>query len=258
MISEIATCVEMLPEHLRECFRSTSSKIRASALRMTHTANASHIGSCLSMADILAVLYSPQHGVLNVDPEFPAWPDRDRFIISKGHGAAGLYAALVERGFFPKSWLDTYCEDGTRLSGHVSHIGVPGVELSTGSLGHGLSVACGMACAAKADRRPSRVVCLLSDGECNEGSIWESVLFAPFHREKWRAFNWSVKEVDGHDHIELYNALKSSPWQPARPSVVIAHTVKGKGVSFMENTLAWHYKSVSPDQLSQALAEVGG
>ena len=287
MITEIATPPQAITENLRASFQTTAAKIRASALRMTHKVNASHIGSCLSMADILAVLYSAEHGLLNVFPEIPAWPDRDRFVLSKGHGAAGLYAALAERGFIPKSWLDTYCEDGTLLSGHVNHFGVPGVELSTGSLGHGLSVACGMACAAKSDRRPSRVICLLSDGECDEGSVWESVLFAPFHRldnllvivdhnkiqsfgsveevldlhpfnDKWRAFNWSVKEVDGHDHMEVYNAVKSAPWQTGRPSVVIAHTVKGKGVSFMENTLAWHYKSVSAEQLVQALAEVGG
>jgi transketolase len=260
-----------------------ATRIRAHALRMVHQANASHIGTCLSMADVLAVLYA---NVLRVDPRNPQWPDRDRFILSKGHGAAGLYAVLAERGFFPREWLATYCADGTRLAGHASHYGVPGVEISTGSLGHGLSVGCGMALASKADRRDSRVFVLLSDGECDEGSIWEAVLFAPHHKldnlvvvvdfnkiqsfgsvkevldldpfaDKWRAFGWSVREVDGHDHREIVGALSSTPFTQAKPSVVIAHTIKGKGVSFMQGQLAWHYKSPNAEQLARALAELG-
>jgi transketolase len=260
-----------------------ASRIRAQALRMVHRAQASHIGTCFSMADILAVLYG---AVLRVDPARPDEPDRDRFVLSKGHGAAGLYAALAECGFFPVEWLDSYCRDGTRLAGHVSHHGVPGVEFSTGSLGHGLSPACGMALAGKRERRPYRVFTLLSDGECDEGSIWEAALFAPHHRldnlsvivdfnkiqsfgsvkevldldpfaDKWRAFGWAVREVDGHDCAALLEAFTSLPWEEGKPSVLIAHTVKGKGVAFMENQLAWHYKSPDDGQLQAALGELG-
>lgn len=266
-------------------YTATACAIRKLALQMTHRAKASHIGSCLSMTDLLAVLYDRQYGVLRLDAARPDWEERDRFLLSKGHAAAALYAALVQRGFFEEALLSTYCEDGTRLSGHISHHGVPGIELSTGSLGHALSVACGMACAGKADERSNRVVCLLSDGECNEGSIWEAILFAPHHRldnltvivdynkiqsfgtveavldlhplaDKWRAFKWAVREIDGHNTQQIYEALSTTPWEPGRPSIVIAHTVKGKGVGFMEDQLAWHYKSVSKEQLDQALEEV--
>lgn len=256
--------------------------IRASALRMVHAANASHIGTCLSAADLLAVLYG---GVLRVDPSRPDWPERDRFILSKGHGGAVVYAALAERGFFPADWLGTYCRDGSKLGGHIMHKGVPGVEVSTGSLGHGLPIGCGMALAARRGGRPERVFVMLSDGELDEGSNWEAVLFAPQHRldnlvavvdynkiqsfgsvsevldldplaDKWRAFRWAVREVDGHDHGEIADALNGVPFEPGRPSVVIAHTVKGKGVSFMEGQLAWHYKSPDAEQLARALAEL--
>ena len=263
--------------------RALATRIRRSVLRMTHKANASHVGTVFSMADVLAVLYG---GILRVDPQRPDWPDRDRFILSKGHGGAGVYAALAARGFFPEDWLDRYCEDGSPLAGHIHHHGVPGVEVSTGSLGHGLSIACGMAMAGRADRKDYRVFALLSDGECDEGSIWEAVLFAPHHKlenlvaivdynkiqsfgtvkevldlepfaDKWRAFGWSVREVDGHDHGAVAGALGSVPFEPGRPSVLIAHTVKGKGVGFMEDKLLWHYRSVNADQLAEALAELG-
>jgi transketolase len=260
-----------------------AARIRRSVLRMTHKARASHVGTSFSMADILAVLYG---GAMRVDPARPDWPDRDRFVLSKGHGAAGVYAALAERGFFPAGWLDRYCEDGSPLAGHITHHGVPGVEVSTGSLGHGLSIACGMALAGRHDGRPYRVFALLSDGECDEGSIWEAVLFAPHHRldnlvaivdynkiqsfgtvkevldlepfaDKWKAFGWSVREVDGHDHGQVHDAVSAVPFEPGRPSVILAHTVKGKGVSFMEDKLAWHYKSPDREQLAQALSELG-
>jgi transketolase len=260
---------------------SFASKIRAHALRMVALANASHIGSCLSIADILAVLFTR---VLRIDPVNVSDPDRDRFILSKGHAAAILYACLAERGFIPTAELATYCQSGSRLTGHVSH-GVPGVEVSTGSLGHGLPIAVGFSLAARADARPSRVICLLSDGECDEGSNWEAILFAPHHKldnltaivdfnkiqsfgrvsevlelepfaEKWRAFGWHVIEVDGHDLKALDVALSTASSQPGRPTVVIAHTVKGKGVSFMEDRLEWHYKSPSVEQLERALREI--
>jgi transketolase len=254
--------------------------LRARVLRMVHAARASHVGSCLSAADIVAVLHQQ---VLRLDPARPDWPERDRFILSKGHAAAVLYAALAARGFFPEDWLEAYCADGGPLAGHVSHA-VPGVELSTGSLGHGLPVGCGMALAARADHRPSRVWVLMSDGECDEGSNWEAALFAGVHRlggltaivdynrlqgfgrtaevldleplaDKWRAFRWRVCEVDGHDHGALAAALGA----PAggEPTVILAHTVKGKGVSFMEDQLAWHYRSPDAAELARALAEIG-
>lgn len=257
-------------------------RIRAHALRMVYAAKSSHIGSCLSIADILAVLYA---GVLRVDPQRPGDPDRDRFILSKGHAAAILYAALAESGFFSIDLLDSYCRDGSALTGHVSH-GVAGVEVSTGSLGHGLPIAVGMALAMRADRRPGRVFCLLSDGECDEGSNWEAILFAPHHRidnlvaivdfnkiqsfgrvsevldlepfaDKWRAFGWHTIELDGHDLAALDAALTAVPAAAGKPTAIIAHTVKGRGVSFMEDRLEWHYRSPSGDQLAQALAEIG-
>jgi transketolase len=258
-------------------------RIRAHSLRMVHRAKAAHIGGSFSIADILAVLYGT---ILRVDPANPDWEERDRLIVSKGHAAAALYATLAECGFFPIDWLDKYCADGSHLAAHVTHHGVPGVEASTGSLGHGLSLACGMALAGKRDRRPYRVFALLSDGECDEGSIWEAVLFAPHHgldnlvalvdynkiqsfgtvkevldleplADKWRAFGWAVREIDGHDYEQLYRTLSSVPFASPQPSVIIAHTIKGKGVSFMQDTLAWHYKSPNAEQLAQALAELG-
>jgi transketolase len=234
------------------------------------------------MADLLAALYG---GVLRVDPARPDWPDRDRFVLSKGHGCAGLYAALAERGFFPASRLDDFYRNGSHLAGHVTHTGVPGVDVSTGALGHGLAIACGMALAGKRDGKPYRVFALLSDGECDEGSTWEAALFAPQHRldnlvaivdynkiqslghvkdvidleplaAKWQAFGWAAREIDGHRFDEIESALTSLPIAPGRPSCIVAHTVKGKGVSFMEDQLLWHYRSPAGEELERALAEL--
>jgi transketolase len=262
--------------------REVARRIRLNALRMTSAAGSSHIGSVFSIADILAVLYN---GVLRVDPANPRWSDRDRFILSKGHAGAGVYAALAERGFFSIDKLASYYQDGSDLSGHVSHKGIPGVELSTGSLGHGLSVGAGMAMAAKLDEKGHRVVVLLSDGECDEGSNWEAVLFAahygleqlvaiidynkiqslglvadtirlePF-ADKWRAFGWGVSEVDGHDHDALRSVFASLPLEAGKPSCIIANTVKGKGVSFMEHSVLWHYRSARGDELAAAEREL--
>ena len=263
--------------------RDLAHRLRAHALRMTHRARASHIGSCLSMADILAVLYGKILRLNNLDP---TWEDRDRLIISKGHAAAIVYAALAETGFFPIAELDTYSADGGRLSGHVTKT-VPGVELSTGSLGHGLPVAAGMAMAAKRAGNTWRSVCILSDGEMDEGSNWEAIQFAQHARlsnliaivdynkiqsfgsvadisdlhplaDKFRAFNWGVHELDGHDHDTLTQALTGPPLLPDRPTAIVAHTIKGKGVSFMEGQLAWHYSNPNVDQLAAALAEIEG
>ncbi len=247
---------------------------------MTHASNTSHIGSCLSVADIVAVLYG---AILRINPENPEWPDRDRFILSKGHAAAAVYAVLAEADFFPVSWLDRFCRNGQPLAGHVTANGVPGVEVSTGSLGHGLPIGCGMALAAKRESHDWRVFVLLSDGECDEGSVWEAALFAPHHgldnlvvivdynkiqsfgrvedvlglepfADKWRDFNWAVSEIDGHDVGALEQAFNAVPRHTGRPTVVIAHTIKGKGVSFMENDLVWHYKAPNREQLRAALA----
>jgi len=259
--------------------RALSSRIRAHALRMVHGAKSSHIGTCLSMADLLAVLYAE---VLNVRPTDPTWSERDRLILSKGHGAAILYAVLAERGFFPLSWLELFAADGSALTGHVSHH-VPGIELSTGSLGHGLSVGTGLALAARRSGAQWRTVVLCSDGELDEGSNWEPILFAPHHRlggltlivdynkiqsfgtveevlpleplaDKFRAFRWDVVEIDGHDHDAVGAALRDVSADV--PRCILAHTIKGRGVDFMEGKLAWHYKSPSDDELADALAQV--
>lgn len=259
-----------------------AKKLRVHAVRMIHRSKASHLGSCLSMADLLAYFYWHE---LRIRPEQPDWETRDRFILSKGHGAAILYAALAERGFFPVQELNSYCEAGSRLTGHVTS-GVPGVELSSGSLGHGLPVGCGLALAAKREGKDNRTFVLLSDGELDEGSNWEAILFAPHHQldnltivvdynkiqsfgrvedvlnldplaDKFRAFGWAVREVDGHNFDEVSAAFRSLQFERGKPNVVIAHTVKGKGISFMENDLAWHYKSPTLDQVRAALHELG-
>lgn len=262
--------------------RRLAHAARCHALRMVAAVNASHIGTCLSMADLLAVLYAD---VLRVDPAAPAAPDRDRFLLSKGHGAAILYAVLAERGFFPVGQLADYCRDGSPLTGHAN-FKVPGVELSTGSLGHGPPVACGLALAARRAGRPYRTHVLVSDGEMDEGSNWEAVLFAGHHRldnlvlvvdynkiqsfgtvaevldleplaDKFRAFRWHVVECDGHDHPAVGAAFAEAAATAGRPTAVVAHTTKGKGVGYMHDLLAWHYKSPNPDQLAAALAELG-
>lgn len=259
-------------------------RVRSHMVRMVHRARSSHVGTGMSAADLLVTLY---FHALHVDPARPQMAERDRFIMSKGHGAAALYAVLAERGFFPVEWLDTFCVNGGRLHGHVDALDAPGVEVSTGSLGHGLGVGAGMALAAKHDAAAHRVFVLLSDGECDEGSVWEAALFAghwgldnlvaivdynrwqafgrtadvldlePF-ADKWRAFGWQVDDVDGHSHGDIAAACASVPLRRGRPSVLLAHTVKGKGVSYMEDQLAWHYRSPNDEQLITALAELEG
>ncbi|CCQ72163.1 transketolase [Magnetospira sp. QH-2] len=254
--------------------------MRLAVLRMTSSGQASHVGSCLSVTDILATIYG---AVARVRPEDPQWSDRDRVIVSKGHVAAATYAVLAELDYFPKAWLDDYSKPGSPLIGHVSHK-IPGVELSTGSLGHGLPVACGMALASRRAGAGWGAFVVLSDGELDEGSNWEAALFAAHHRldnvtavvdynrlqgfgrtddvlgleplaDKWRAFGWRVMEVDGNDTQALEKALTTAP-DDGVPSLVIGHTVKGRGVSFMEDQLAWHYKTPTPEQFEQALKEL--
>lgn len=262
--------------------RELAARIRLDALRMTSGGGSSHIGSVFSMTDIVAVLYG---AILNVDPARPDWDERDRFILSKGHAGAGIYAALAEVGFFPLEKLTTHYTDGSDLSGHVSHKGVPGVEFSTGSLGHGLPVGTGMAFAAKLDQRHHRVFTLLSDGECDEGSNWEAILFAAHHQldrlivivdynkvqslkpvretldlepfaDKWRSFGWAVAEVDGHDHDALRAVLANTPLEVSKPTCIIAHTIKGKGVSFMEHSVLWHYRTARGEEFAAAEREL--
>lgn len=256
-------------------------RLRIHTLSMINKAKSSHVGSNFSMIELLAVLYG---GILHVDPANPQWVERDRFILSKGHACASLYAVLAERGFFPVEWLDTFYQNGSILAGHAT-CGVPGIEVSTGSLGHGLPIAVGMALAAKRDGHPYRVFALLSDGECNEGSVWEAAMFASHHHvdnltiiidynkfqamgrtaevlslepfaAKWRAFGWAVCEIDGHRIEEVATALALLPFESERPSCVIAHTIKGKGVSFMEDTLLWHYRTPQGSEFLAAMAEL--
>lgn len=246
-------------------------KIRRHGIEMTHLSGGSHIGAIMSVADIVAMLYAE---VMKVDPSNPDWADRDRFILSKGHAGASIYAALAESGFFEVEELKTHYQNGSRLSGHVSHH-LPGVDFSTGSLGHGLSAAAGMAYAAKKDGKKHKVYVVLGDGECDEGSVWEAALFANHFRlnnlvaivdhnhmqsldfqentleiedfgAKWAAFGWNVIRCDGNDHNELRKAFKIAEEYSAddkhKPTVIIADTIKGCGVSFMENDILWHYR----------------
>lgn len=242
--------------------------IRRHGIEMTHISHGSHIGAILSVADIVAVLYND---VANISAENLKDENRDRVILSKGHAGAAIYAALAEKGFFDREELKTHYADGSRLSGHVSHKGVPGVEFSTGSLGHGACVATGMALNAKLDKKPYYTYAIVGDGECDEGSIWEMALFAnqfklnqfvvivdhnkmqsldfcentlslaPF-AEKWKAFGWNVLDIDGHNHDELRAALAKAKQSTDKPTVIIANTVKGKGISFMEFDILWHYR----------------
>lgn len=243
-------------------------KIRRHGIEMTYLSHGSHIASILSVADIIAVLYGD---VMNVDPENPKMDERDRLILSKGHAGASIYAALAEKGFFDTEELKTHYADGSRLSGHVSHKGVPGVEFSTGSLGHGLPVGAGMARAAKEDGKKHNVFVVMGDGECDEGSVWEAALLAnqfklnnliavvdhnkmqsldycentlaldPF-AEKWKSFGWNVFDIDGHDHNALKEAFAKAKQSTDKPNIIIANTLKGKGVSFMEFDILWHYR----------------
>ena len=255
-------------------------KIRKHAINMTSSGGSSHIGSILSIADILAVLYGK---ILKYKSEDPKWLNRDRFILSKGHAGAGVYAVLAEAGFFSVERLKTHYKNGSELSGHVSHKGIAGVEFSTGSLGHGLPVSSGIALAAKLNKQNHNVYALLSDGECDEGSNWEAALFAahnqlnnlvviidrnnlqsiksteetlklePF-KDKWEAFGWKVMNICGHNHDQILMACHSRSLN--QPLCIIAETIKGKGISFMENNILWHYKSPINEDYIAALKEL--
>ena len=260
---------------------SLAKSVRLDCLRMVFEGRSGHIGSMLSCADLLAVLYKK---ILKVDPASPKAEERDRLIFSKGHGGAALFATLAELGFFPKDWLWTYYKDGGKLSGHISHH-VPGVEFSTGSLGHGLPVACGMALHAKNSGKNHRIFCVVSDGDLDEGSTWEAIMLAAQHKfnnlcmivdynrlqalgrsediidleeldEKLNLFRWNTTAVqDGHDYAQIYDALKDFPHSD-KPQAVICHTIKGKNVSFMENDYRWHYGPITEELYKKAVTEV--
>ena len=258
-----------------------AKNIRVNSIKMVNKGGSSHIGSILSIADILALLYG---SVMNIDPSNPNYSKRDRFILSKGHAGAGVYAALSECGFFNAENLSSHCENGSTFSGHISHVGIPGVEFSTGSLGHGLPVSVGVAYAAKLDKRSHRVFCLMGDGEISEGSNWEAILFAAHHKldnliviidrnrlqsikstedtiklepllDKFNSFGWDSIEVDGHSFEDMRLAINVQP-NGKKPRIVICNTVKGKGVSYMENQVEWHYKTPNGSLFEQALQEV--
>lgn len=252
--------------------KDLARKIRQHCLRMVYIGKSGHIGSMLSMAELLVVLYKK---ILKVDPKNPNMPDRDRFILSKGHGGGALFAVLAETGFFPVEWLDKYYVDDGKLSGHISHY-INGVELSTGSLGHGLPVACGMALAARSQDKKHRVFCLMSDGDCNAGSTWEAIMLAGQHKfdnligivdynrlqalgksediidlepftEKMQLFGWAVKTIDGHSIPEIYDAFNKLPLEKGKPTWIIANTIKGKGVKKFENEFRCHYGVTDKD-----------
>ncbi len=275
----------ILPEaqdELIKGLRQRARQIRCDLVRMLAAAGSGHSGGSLSAVEVVTALYWQ---VLRIRPEDPSWPDRDRFVLSKGHAAPVLYAALAERGYFPVEELLTLRKLGSRLQGHPDVRKLPGVEASTGSLGQGLSVGLGMALAGRLDRRPYRVYVLLGDGECEEGQVWEAAMAAAHYRtgnltviidnnglqidgpvtsvlsplplpEKWRAFGWAVTEVDGHDLPALLQAFDWSVGITGQPTAIVAHTVKGKGVSFMENQVDWHGKAPSADQATCALTEL--
>lgn len=241
-----------------------------------------HIPASLSIVEILTVLY---YGILDIDPQSPYAPERDRFILSKGHAGVALYAILADKGFFDKQYLDTFGKRGTILGGHPDMHKVPGVEASTGALGHGFPFGVGIALGGKFDKKSYRVFILLGDGECQEGSIWEAALFAPHHKldnviviidynkfqamdrldkivgleplvDKWQSFGWEVKEVDGHNIEELQKVFQAAPFVKDKPSVVIAHTIKGKGISFMENAAVWHYRMPDEEEMKVAYRDL--
>ncbi len=262
--------------------RERAYRVRRQAVRMIRAAGMGHVGGDLSAADILVTLYL---GVLRVDPKNPQEPHRDRFFMSKGHCTGALYATLAQAGFIRAAELATYMKPLSRLSGHPDRNKVPGVETNTGSLGHGLPVAVGSALAARLTGGGWRAFVLLGDGELQEGSNWEAAMAAAHYEldnlvavvdrngfqqgdatervmhleplaEKWRAFGWTVCELDGHDHAALLSALRGVPFQPGRPNLIIAHTHKGHGVSFMHDRAEWHHKVPSDEQVALALAEL--
>ena len=276
-VRQLAPCADAA------ALKATAAELRGRIIDMSHAAQAAHLASSLSCADILVAAY---WHVLNIDPHSPRDPLRDRFILSKGHAAAALYATLAMKGYFPIAELDTFCKDGGRLAEHPPANLLPGVEAATGSLGHGLPLGCGMALSGRIKGESFRVYALLSDGENNEGSVWESAMFAAAQkldnvcvvvdynkwqatarsdetlmlaplRDKWAAFGWDAREIDGHDVGALADAMQRVPNGSGKPVALIAHTVKGKGVSFMEDDNNWHYRAPTAEEVVRARKELG-
>ena len=263
--------------------KDTARRIRGKIVEMSHTSRTAHLGSALSCVDLLVALY---WSALSIDPANPFQPERDRFILSKGHAATALFAALAFRGFFPMTLLETYAKPGSCLEEHPCPGCATGVEAATGSLGHGLSLGVGMALAGRIQELSYRVFVLLSDGECNEGSVWEAAMYAAGRclenviaiidfnkwqatdrscevmaleplRDKWRSFGWSTREIDGHDMKQITGALANLPDGSGRPVAIVAHTLKGKGVSFMEDDNNWHYRIPDEQHVIEAKGELG-
>jgi len=266
-----------------ETMALAARQIRGTVVSLSHRARAMHLGSSLSCVDILVAAY---WGALAIDPVHPSDPARDRLILSKGHAATALYATLAHRGFFSRAELDSFDQDGGRLAEHPAPGCAPGVEAATGSLGHGLGLGLGMALAGRLQGRSYRTFVVLSDGECNEGSTWEAALLAPAHAvdrlvaiidynkwqatgrsqqvtaleplaRKWEAFGWSTQSIDGHDLGAIVRALQEVPDRSGKPSAIVAHTVKGKGVSFMEDDNNWHYRIPTAEEVARAHEELG-
>ena len=272
------------PSHISvDDLSATALTLRQRLVTTSATAKIPHLGSCLSCVEMLVTLYWQE---LRIDPSRPDDPDRDRFLLSKGHAAPILFQVLGERGFFPLERLEDFGKAGSVFHEHPPKPGyIPGIEAATGSLGHGLPMALGMALAARIQQRPIRCYALLSDGECNEGSIWEAAMLAAAQKvstltaiidynkwqatgrsqeimaldplaAKWEAFGWHTQEINGHDFEAIKAALDTARAERQRPSVIVAHTVKGKGVSFMEDDNNWHYRTPNADELAAAIAEL--
>ncbi len=262
--------------------QKTANEVRKSIITALHAAGAGHPGGSLSSTDIFTYLYFEE---MNVDPKNVSNPDRDRFVLSKGHCAPGLYSVMAEKGYFPKEELTTLRKLGSRLQGHPSMQYLPGLDMSSGSLGQGISAACGMALSAKLDKKDFRVYTLLGDGELQEGQVWEAAMFAGFRKldnlvvivdnnglqidgpvdkvcspypidKKFEAFNFHVINIDGHNFDEIKAAFEEAKKTKGMPTAIIAHTVKGKGVSFMENQAGWHGKAPNDDEFKQAMEEL--
>jgi len=262
---------------------SLAKKIRARLVVMSHRTGAAHLGGALSCVDIIVACY---WALMNVDPQKAFDPGRDRLIFSKGHAIATLYVSLAMKGFYPEELLDSYAQCGSKLAEHPAPYCVPGLEVATGSLGHGLPVGLGMAMAGAINHVPYDVFVVMSDGECNEGSVWEAAMLAPARsienlvvfvdynrwqatgrseeimalpslRQKWEAFGWNAYDVDGHDIRALVEAVRQAPHGDGKPVAVVAHTVKGKGVSFMEDDNNWHYRIPNEEEVQKALKELG-
>ncbi len=271
-----------MSEERLQRLQAQAKVIRRDIVSMLGKAGSGHPGGSLSAADIVTALYFE---VMNINPKDPEWPDRDRFVLSKGHAAPVLYAALAERGYFDRAELDTLRKLGSKLQGHPDMKKLPGVEMSTGSLGQGMSAACGMAMAGKVDKKDYRVYVLVGDGEIQEGQIWEAAMAAAHYKldnltvfldhnkmqidgriedvmspepveDKWRAFGWHVITIDGHDMGQILKAVEEAKQTKRKPTVIVAQTVKGKGVSFMENQVGWHGKAPSAEEVEKALSEL--